>query len=386
MGNNNEKTIQGSSMRSPLVAIMLALSAAFPAVADVLEIKKDAPKQYVVKKGDTLWDISGIYLNKPWLWPELWQMNPQINNPNLIYPGDALTLVYDADGKPRLVINKAYRKLSPQGRITPKGKNAVTTLPLELIKPYLTYEQAINSDEIDNKPYVLGANQNTKTQTLGHILYINGDLKLNQAYAIYHKGEPYVDPKTNTALANKASFVGVVRVFRRGDITNGVPASVRVESVKREIKQGDFLLPLMQGQMLPAYFNMHRPKQPVEGAVIASANHSREFSTMDIVVLNLGSEQQVEPGHILDIERQSPGVIDGRRGPRYPEDSSSFEKLVSDTSEFVGLEADENSTVWTMPKEKVGELIVFKVYDKVSYALITKNQHPIRIGDIAVIH
>ena len=386
MGNNNEKTIQGSSMRSPLVAIMLALSAAFPAVADVLEIKKDAPKQYVVKKGDTLWDISGIYLNKPWLWPELWQMNPQINNPNLIYPGDALTLVYDADGKPRLVINKAYRKLSPQGRITPKGKNAVTTLPLELIKPYLTYEQAINSDEIDNKPYVLGANQNTKTQTLGHILYINGDLKLNQAYAIYHKGEPYVDPKTNTELANKASFVGVVRVFRRGDITNGVPASVRVESVKREIKQGDFLLPLMQGQMLPAYFNMHRPKQPVEGAVIASANHSREFSTMDIVVLNLGSEQQVEPGHILDIERQSPGVIDGRRGPRYPEDSSSFEKLVSDTSEFLGLEADENSTVWTMPKEKVGELIVFKVYDKVSYALITKNQHPIRIGDIAVIH
>ncbi|MDQ2045682.1 LysM peptidoglycan-binding domain-containing protein [Pseudoalteromonas sp. 20-92] len=373
-------------MRSPLVAIMLALSAAFPAVADVLEIKKDAPKQYVVKKGDTLWDISGIYLNKPWLWPELWQMNPQINNPNLIYPGDALTLVYDADGKPRLVINKAYRKLSPQGRITPKGKNAVTTLPLELIKPYLTYEQAINSDEIDNKPYVLGANQNTKTQTLGHILYINGDLKLNQAYAIYHKGEPYVAPKTNTALANKASFVGVVRVFRRGDITNGVPASVRVESVKREIKQGDFLLPLMQGQMLPAYFNMHRPKQPVEGAVIASANHSREFSTMDIVVLNLGSEQQVEPGHILDIERQSPGVIDGRRGPRYPEDSSSFEKLVSDTSEFLGLEADENSTVWTMPKEKVGELIVFKVYDKVSYALITKNQHPIRIGDIAVIH
>jgi hypothetical protein len=384
--NNNEKTIQGSPMKSPLVAIMLALSAAFPAVADVLTIKKDAPKQYVVKKGDTLWDISGIYLDEPWLWPELWQMNPQIDNPHLIYPGDALALLYDADGNPRLVINNAYRKLSPQGRITPKGKNAVTTLPLELIKPYLTYEQAINIDDIDDKPYILGANQNSKTQTLGHILYINGDLKLNQAYAIYHKGEPYVDPKTKTVLANKASYVGVARVFRRGDVSKGVPSSVRVESVKREIKQGDFLLPVMQGQMLPAYFNIHRPEQPIEGSVIASPNQSREFSTMDIVVLNLGSEQQVEPGHVLDIERQSPGVIDGQRGPRYPEDSSQFEKLVFDASEFFGVEPDDGNTVWTMPKEKVGELIIFKVYDKVSYALITKNQHPIRIGDIAVIH
>ena len=373
-------------MKSPLVAIMLALSAAFPAVADVLTIKKDAPKQYVVKKGDTLWDISGIYLNEPWLWPELWQMNPQIDNPHLIYPGDALTLIYDADGNPRLVINKAYRKLSPQGRITPKGKNAVTTLPLELIKPYLTYEQIINSDEIDAKPYVLGANQNTKTQTLGHILYINGNLKLNQAYAIYHKGEPYTDPNTQEVLANRAHYVGVARIFRQGDVENGVPSSARVESVKREIKQGDFLLPLSEGQMLPAYFNMHRPEQPIEGSVIASPSHHREFSTMDIVVLNLGSDQQLEVGHVLDIERQSPSVIDGQRGPRYPEDSSQFEKLVADTKEALGIEPDVNSKAWTMPKEKVGELIVFKVYDKVSYALITKNQHPIRVGDFAVIH
>ncbi|MBB1385540.1 LysM peptidoglycan-binding domain-containing protein [Pseudoalteromonas sp. SG45-5] len=373
-------------MKSPLVAAMFALSAAFPAIADVLEIKKDAPKQYVVKKGDTLWGISDIYLSDSWLWPKLWEMNSHISNPHLIYPGDALTLVYGAGGTPRLVLNKAYKKLSPKGYITAKGKDAVTTLPLELIKPYLTYEQALNNEEIDGKPYVLGANQNTKTQTLDHILYVNGDLKLNQAYAIYHKGEAYTDPDTNEILANRASYAGMARVFRRGDISNGIPSSVRVESVKREIKQGDFLLPAMQGQTLPAYFNMHRPKQPLEGKVIASANHVREFSTMDIVVLNLGAEQQIEPGHVLDIERQSPGVIDGQRGPRYPEDSSKLERLISSTSELLGLEPDENSTVWSMPKEKVGELIVFKVYDKVSYALITKNQHPIRVGDFAVIH
>ena len=373
-------------MKSPLIAIIVALGAAFSTYADVLKIKKDAPKQYVVKKGDTLWDISGVYLNEPWLWPELWQLNPQINNPHLIYPGDALALIYDAQGNPRLVINKAYRKLSPQGRITPKGKNAITTLPLEMIRPYITYEQAINSDDIKAKPYILGANENTKTQTLGHILYVKGDLKLHQAYAIYHKGKPYLDPETGRVLDNRAAYVGMARALRKGDAANGAPASVRVESVKREIKQGDFLLPAMEGQMLPAYFNMHRPTQAVLGYVIASPSDSREFSTMDVVVLNLGSEQQVEVGHVLDIERQSPSVIDGPRGPRYTEDSSRFEKLISNANEFFGAEPDDGSTVWKMPKEKVGELIVFKVYDNVSYALITKNQHPIRVGDIAVIH
>lgn len=373
-------------MKSQLAAIMFALSTAFPAVADVLQIKKDAPKQYVVKKGDTLWDISGIYLEEPWLWPELWQMNPQIDNPHLIYPGDALALVYDADGNPRLVINKAYRKLSPQGRITPKGNNAITTLPLEIIKPYLSYEQAINSDDIDDKPYILGANENTKTQTLGHILYAKGDLKVYKAYAIYHKGEPYIDTQTGEELATRATYVGMARAFRTGDESNGVPSSLRVESVKQEIQQGDFLLPAMQGQMLPAYFNMHRPKQSVSGSVIDSPRQVREFSTMDVVVLNLGAEQQIEVGHILDLERQSPTVIDGPRGPRYPEDSSKFEKLLSDAGELFGSEPDEDTTTWTMPHEKVGELIVFKVYDKVSYALITKNQHPIRVGDSVVIH
>jgi hypothetical protein len=373
-------------MKSPLMAIIVALGVAFPTLADVLQIKKDAPKQYVVKKGDTLWDISGIYLSEPWLWPELWEMNPQIENPHLIYPGDALSLIYDANGNPRLVINKAYRKLSPQGRITPKGTNAVTTLPLEVIRPYITYEQAINSDDISTKPYILGANENTKTQTLGHILYIKGDLKLHQAYAIYHKGQPYLDPKTGKELASRAIYVGMARAFRTGDIANGKPASVRVESVKREIKQGDFLLPAMQGQMLPAYFNMHRPAQPVMGEVIASPREVREFSTMDVVVLNLGSAQQIQVGHVLDIERQSPKVIDGPRGPRYTEDSSRFEKLVSKTSEMFGDATDESNAVWHMPKEKVGEMIIFKVYDNISYALITKNQHPIRIGDMAVIH
>ncbi|MFT6789351.1 MAG: LysM repeat protein [Pseudoalteromonas rhizosphaerae] len=386
MVDNNEKTPQGSSMKYPLLAAMLALSATFPSLADVLTIKKDAPKQYVVKKGDTLWDISGVYLQEPWQWPELWQMNPQINNPHLIYPGDALSLIYDEHGNPRLVINQGYKKLSPHGRIVQKGKNAIPTLPLELLRPYLIYEQALNADDIADKPYILGANVNTKMNTEGHIVYVKGELKLHESYAIYRKGEAYVDPQTNEVLANKAQLVAVGRVFRKGDIANGVPASVKIEQVKREIKAGDFLMPAIEGQLLPAYFNIHRPEQPVQGEIIASVSGLREFSTMDIVVLNLGSEQQIKEGHILDIERQSPTVFDGRNGPRYKEDSNSLEKLVTNANEFFGVEADADTTVWHMPKEQVGQLMVFKVYKNVSYALIVKNQHPIRVGDFAVIN
>lgn len=372
-------------MRYSLVAALLAISCAFPAAADVLTIKKDAPKQYIVKKGDTLWDISGVYLDQPWQWPDLWQMNPQIANPHLIYPGDALSLIYDKDGNPRLVKNARYKKLSPEGRITPKGKQAVPTLPLELLRPYLTYQQAISTDGIAEQPYVLGASVNTKMNTMGHVLYVKGDLHLNEAYGVYRQGDKLVDPKSKDVLAHKAELVAIVRAFRSGDVANGVPASVKVELVKQEIKPHDFLMPAMEGQMLPAYFTMKRPDTTMNGTIIASANELREFSTMDIVVLNLGADK-VEPGFVLDIQRQSPEVFDGREGPRYREDSSSLEKLISDTNEFFGIESDEDSNVWHMPKEKVGELMVFKVYDNVSYALIVKNQHPIRVGDYAVLN
>ena len=373
-------------MKYPFLAAVLILSTALSSHADVLSIKKDAPKQYVVKKGDTLWDISGIYLSEPWLWPELWQMNPQINNPHLIYPGDALALIYDDHGNPRLIINSGFKKLSPQGRMTPKGKNAIPTLPLELLRPYLTYEQAISGEEIDDSPYILGANENTKMNTLGHIVYVKGNLKKHESYAIYRKGKPYKDINSDKVLAYKSVLVGVGRVFRAGDIEKAVPASVKIESVKQEIRATDFLLPAMEGQTLPVFFNMKRPGQPVEGNIISAVTELREFSTMDIVVLNLGSEQQIAAGHILDIERRSPTVFDGRNGPRYKEDSNSLEKLITDTSEFFGVEADKDATVWHMPREKVGELMVFKVYDNVSYALIVKNQHPIRVGDFAVIN
>ncbi|WP_446728545.1 LysM peptidoglycan-binding domain-containing protein, partial [Pseudoalteromonas sp. G4] len=356
-------------------AAIVALTMAFPTLADVLQIRKDAPKEYVVEKGDTLWDISAIYLDQPWLWPELWRLNPQIDNPHLIYPGDKLSLVYDSQGRPMLVINQKFKKLSPGVRKTMKKGDAIPTLPLEVIRPFLTYEQALSEEDIDTRPVVLGANKGFKTIDTDQIVYVKGDLERSQYYGIYRQGDPYIDPETEEELGHEAILVGTGRAFRSGDETNAAPSSVRVKNVKREIRQGDFLMPALEGQTLPAFFMMKRPETAISGTIIDTTSKLREFSTMDVVVLNRGERDALKAGHVLDIRRASPTVVLTSDGPKYKDAASRYERTMS----YFG--DGEDSREWKMPKEKVGELMVFKVYEKVSYAIVTKTLEPVRVGD-----
>lgn len=362
-------------MVKKLTAAIVALTMAFPTLADVLQIRKDAPKEYVVEKGDTLWDISAIYLDQPWLWPELWRLNPQIDNPHLIYPGDKLSLVYDSQGRPMLVINQKFKKLSPGVRKTMKKGDAIPTLPLEVIRPFLTFEQALDKEDIDSRPIVLGANASVKTIKTDHIIYVKGDLERSQFYGIYRQGDPYIDPETEEVLGHEAILVGTGRAFRTGDEANATPASVRVKNVKREVRQGDFLMPALEGQTLPAFFMMKRPESEISGTIIDTTSKLREFSTMDVVVLNRGEKDSIKAGHVLDIRRASPTVVLSKDGPKYKDAASRYERAMS----YFG--DGENSREWNMPKEKVGELMVFKVYDKVSYAIVTKTLEPVRVGD-----
>lgn len=365
-------------MIKKLTAAVFALSMAFPSIADVLQVRQDAPDEYVVQEGDTLWDISSIYLDQPWLWPQLWRLNPQIDNPHLIYPGDKLSLVYDEEGRPMLVMNQKYKKLSPTIRKTMKKSDAVPTLPLEIIRPYLTYEQALSNEYILQQPVVLGANETVKNFQSDHIVYVKGDLERSRFYGVYRKGDAYVDPTTEEVLAHEAILVGTAKAFRTGDMENAVAASARLKNVKREVKQGDFLLPAFEGQSLPAFFTLTRPETEVNGTIIASANKLREFSKLDVVIINKGKFDSLKPGNILDISRTSPTVIVSESGAKYQEDASRYEKTFDGS--WLGNE-DQTSKTWKMPAEKVGELMVFKVYDKVSYALVVKTLRPIRVGD-----
>ncbi|MCF6437452.1 LysM domain-containing protein [Pseudoalteromonas sp. MMG022] len=368
-------------MKHPFTALIMAICITFPTLADELSVKEDAPTRYVVKEGDTLWDISKLYLSSPWQWQTLWKQNPQLGDPNLIYPGDVLVLGHDAQGKPMITLAKGVKKLSPTARVVVQKSTAIPTLPAALIEPLLAFEQALSEDDLTDLPFILGANHNVKLATQGHLLYIKGDLEQYAHYGIYSVEDRYIDPDSQKTLAYEANLVGTARVLDMGNTAQGKPATVKVETAKREIKPNDILMPISQGQSFSVQFSMLRPSHPVEGEIISSDNKLREFGATTVVVLNLGRQHNVQEGHILDISKRSPKVIEGSKGPRYVEDASRLEKLSSSIGELFSTSSSKNNAVWNMPEEKIGELMIFKVYDKVSYALVTSALQPIRIGD-----
>ena len=156
--------------------LILGLATSFVTVADVLTLNPDAPKSYIVKKGDTLWDISGLFLKQPWLWPKLWRINPEINNPHLIYPGDELRLVFDMQGQPMLVKGKPELKWSPKVRTQLKDQNPINTLPLHVIAPFMRYDSIKTEQELAALPYVLGSDEGYKSSINGFKVYVNQDL------------------------------------------------------------------------------------------------------------------------------------------------------------------------------------------------------------------
>lgn len=368
-------------MKDSIAALLIAISASFSSLAGALDVKTNAPVQYTVKQGDTLWDISNLYLKSPWQWPQLWQWNSEVDDPHLIYPGDVLVLQYDEQGNPILLVDKGVKKLSPSTRLVVQKSKAIPTLPFSMLEPFMSYEQALDKNSLENSPIVLGSAQNVKMSTLGHTLYVKGTLTPSANYGIYRQGEAYVDPNDGAVLAYETKLVGAARVVRSGNTKQGTPSTVEVEMIKQEIKLGDVLLPITEGQDYTMQFNMVRPTGVAEGTIVSSTNKLREFGTTSVVVLNLGWSDELKEGHILDIRKQSPTVIEGQEGPRYVEDASSLEKFIKNVRELFGEENTENSVVWTMPKEKIGELMVFKVYEDISYAMVVKSIHPIRVGD-----
>ncbi len=348
-------------------------------LADEVLLSKDAPSKYVVKKGDTLWDISGVFLEQPWLWPKLWRLNPDIENPHLIYPGDELTLVYDENGEPMLVKSEAAptepagkkaMKWSPSVRTTLKDVNPVTTIPLNVIAPFVKYNTILSPEDINNAPYVLGSDEGYKSSIDGFKTYINGDLDVGKSYAIYNKGRAIKDPLTNEVVAFHATLVGTGKVLRPGNAANKEPATLLVQGSVREIRAKDIVKPVNEGQLLPALFTMQNPSEGVEGSIIETSSGLREFGKLEVVYLNRGASHSLKQGDVLTVKRLSPGVVETENGPEYVEDVSRWMKLTT----------SQNSD-YNMPTESIGQMLVFKVFDQVSMALILNSEKPLKLMD-----
>ena len=362
-----------------LLLIAAAMTFVPAGVAWSIEIRSDAPAEYTVKKGDTLWDISSLFLNDPWKWPELWRINPHVENPDLIYPGDTLKLTYTADGEPVLVMGKRVIKLTPQKRISHKRDEPIPLLPLNAISHYLSFEQVLERKQIEKLPYVLGTDRAVKRALPGDILYIKGDLGNEDRFAIYRKGKRYIDPESDDTIGFEAVFVAVAKLQTSGNIEAGVPSKVLIESAKQEVRASDVVLPIRQGQDLPAFFKMRPIENDLTGNIIATPSDIAGVSKYDVVVINKGFMHDVAPGHIFDITRKSPTVVDQGLGPKYQEDASSYERFVGKVKNV--FKSDKDKGIYDMPFESVGQIMLFKVYERVSYGIVTQNDQPIYVGD-----
>jgi hypothetical protein len=358
--------------------ILFVVAAAGPAVGNVgtsmtaqsgPALNPRHPERYTVQRGDTLWDISGMFLRDPWYWPEIWYVNPQVENPHLIYPGDILTLVY-VDGQPRLQLQRGSAGMQRSGdeRLSPRIREedlpeAIDTIPFEVISAFLSKGAVLTEDQINELPYIVAIRENHLTAAAGNDVYVRGSVTEDSGYSVVHIGEQLVDPDDETVVGYEGIFVGEGTLRRGGD-----PSTLRLNRTSREALQGDRLLTLEFD--VPLNFYPRAPGQPMDGSIIHVVDGISRIGQYQVVVLNRGDRDGLEPGHVLTVMRQGEVVTDnqGSRGYR------DFTSRANQNNSLFGEKVQ-------LPAEPAGTVMVFKTYDRISYALVMEADMSIRVLD-----
>jgi hypothetical protein len=327
------------------------------------ELAPNAPDQYTVKRGDTLWDISKLFLRSPWRWPELWGMNlDQIRNPHLIYPGQMLFLD-KSGGRARLRVGQPVAgdtvRLSPRVRSEPLDAGAITAVPMHLIAPFLNEAVVFNTNELDTAPRIVAAQEGRVILGRGDTAYVRGELGGLRDWRVFREAVPLKDPVTQEVLGYEAQYLGTAEYRRPGESAAGddgkpriVPATFAISSIRKEIGVGDRLAPVPPRDFT-AYVP-HAPAQPVDGRIVSVYGESLIAGQNQIVALNRGAKDGMERGHVLALWRAGMVTTD---------------------------KTDPTRPAMKLPDERHGLLFVFRVFDRVSYALILNVQEPVRAGD-----
>jgi len=335
-----------------------------------IPLTADAPNEYTVKTGDTLWDISKVFLRDPWYWPEIWYVNPQVANPHLIYPGDVLKLVY-IDGQPRVTLGDrggegaqsgGGKRLSPQVRREPLSQ-AITAIPYDVIAGFMGRPTLLDGDQVKAAPYVVALRDGHVIGATGNEIYAKGigSAAADARYSVIHVEEKLFDPETGGLLGYSGIYVGSGPVATTGD-----PAKIVLTDSAREALQGDKLFP--ESVDVNVDFVPHAPTSDIDARVIAVRDHTR-MGQYQVIALNRGQRAGLEPGHVLAI--------------------SQLGGIVRDTYSKGGMSATATSTsrghgkAVQLPDERIGLAMVFKAFDKMSYALVMETSHEIRQGDLA---
>ncbi|MCF6235411.1 MAG: LysM peptidoglycan-binding domain-containing protein [Gammaproteobacteria bacterium] len=334
------------------IAAVLLLLYSTALLADTLALRADHPDRYVVVKGDTLWDISARFLTDPWLWRDVWHINPAIENPHLIYPGDLIRLVY-IDGKPTLQLDRGKKtiKLSPQIRATAL-ESPIPTVSLEQIQQFLTRPRVISQQELDQSGYIVAGDDGRLISGAGLSVYARNIQNIGSSYFnIYHVGKAYQNPnsKKGEILGFEAIQVGDARITQTGD-----PAKLLVTHSYREILLGDRLLPPLD-QTLNQNFIPRAPDKSIEGMIISVLDGIAKIGRYQTIVINQGLQDGVEVGHVLTVHQQGRTIRD-----HYAKKPG--EKV-------------------TLPDEAAGTVMIFRAFEHVSYALVMDAKREIKLYD-----
>lgn len=330
-----------------LIGFILGLLLSCSAIAaEPVALNPAHPERYTVVKGDTLWDISALFLRDPWLWPEVWYVNPQIENPHLIYPGDEILLTY-RDGRPVLSLSRK-NKLSPSARATPIDMS-IPTIPIDAIAQFLTRPYVVEKDELKQAPYIVHFLDDHIIGGAGISFYARSIMQDDVTrYTVVRPGKPYKDPDTEEILGYEATFIGDADLKRSGD-----PAKFLIVTSDQEAIIGDRLIKAQEKEPL-INFEPRAPEGDIEGRIISVLNGLSQIGQYNVVVLNKGARDNLEPGHVLQILQGGNEIRDIIKG--------------------------RGETV-TLPLEEAGILMVFRTFDRVSFALVMGATKPLHVLD-----
>ncbi|MFZ2311880.1 MAG: LysM domain-containing protein [Methylobacter sp.] len=360
-----------------LIGLIVSIFISVSAWADEVQINPSHPDQYTVVKGDTLWDISGKFLMHPWQWPELWSYNSQIQNPHLIYPGDTIYFSI-VNGKPQLSLSRGdypqssanspcvlqeedYKNgrkdfvVSEDGKVLPcvretNIKQAIKLLPHDAIAQYLTSPKVVGENELNNAPYVVDFAGEHLIAGTGDRLYVRSITDPESlSYMVYRAGNPYVSPETGEILGYEAQYIADTSLQQPGD-----PATLSITKADSEIRIGDRVMPNAEEELTINYFP-RPPEESIKGNIISVLGGVSQIGQYNVVVIDKGTEDGILAGHELDIYQRG--------------------RIVRDPYSSV-----KNDTV-NLPDEKAGILMVFRPFERVSYALVMKTNRAIHVLD-----
>jgi hypothetical protein len=361
-------------------------------------LRADHPETYVVQPGDTLWGIAGRFLHEPWRWPDVWQANPDVANPNRIYPGDTLVVDYSG-GSPRIRRASAGGgmrtvKLSPRVRVTDLDRE-IPTIPLNTVAPFLSRPVVTEAREIDRAPYVVGFPEEQILGGLGDTFFVRSILSAdNDRWEVLRPGPEYRDPDTNELLGFEASSVATARLERLGD-----PATLVITRSQKEVEIGDRVRPARDEEPIRSFFPVPAAAG-MRGKIVAVLNGVSQIGQFDVVVLNRGARNGVEVGHVFEVYRggelRRDPVQARRSGWNWRNQSpadTSFWYGDWELDGWVRDRPDPNAPLpphrrasraadkYIVPDSRSGVVMVFRVFPKVSFALVMYANKAMHVGE-----